>query len=471
MRRREDLRPVQVRVIEELKASLGLQLIMGMGAGKTVCALTAIRDLIDEGAIRSAIVLAPVRIALTVWPNEPKKWEHLKDLDVVVLSGTPKKRGRMLGERHDVYVCSTDNTQWLIDSLANRDRDGPLFDMLVIDELSRFKNPRGSRAKTLARHAHKFRAIIGLTGTPSPKSLEDQYMPLRIISGGEAWGKVGFDQWRNANFRPLDFRGYRWEVFESRRPEIEKVISTWSLRVPKAEETTVPVNEGEEFDVVVPLTPAQEEDLRKLQDELVVELGADGTELVVPEEEAEDVKAANEATAVGKASQILQGFLYRDGYPVQVYSDAKLKALLDLIEAVGHENIIIVYNYLFDRNRLKRALPEAVCVNDCRTEAEFVDVIERASRGEIRFLLAHAANLGHGIDGLQHGFARIVWYDVPWSSELYRQMLARIARPGQQNPVYSHRIVADHWIERRRIERLRQRVENEEALVSKLETV
>lgn len=471
MRRREDLRPVQVRVIEELKAAAGLQLVMGMGAGKTVCALTAIRDLLDAGVIRAAVVLAPVRIALTVWPNEPRKWQHLESLDVAVLAGSPVKRGLVLREKHDVYVCSTDNTQWLIDVLARRRRDDPLFDMLVIDELSRYKNPRGARAKALARHAFKFRAIIGLTGTPSPRSLEDQYMPLRIVSGGEAWGGIGFDQWRNTNFRPLDYRGYRWEVFESRRPEIEKVISVWSLRVPKAEETTVAVNEGEEFDVVVPLTPAQEADLRKLQDELVIELGADGVELVVPEEDAEDVRAANEATAVGKASQILQGFLYRDGRTVQVYSDAKLKALMDLIEGVGYENIVIVYNYLFDRDRLKRALPEAVCVNDCRTEAEFVDLIARASRGEIRFLLAHAANLGHGIDGLQHGFARIVWYDVPWSSELYRQMLARVARPGQKNPVYSHRIVADHWLERRRIERLRQRVDSEEALVSRMETL
>jgi superfamily II DNA or RNA helicase len=469
MKSRSILRPAQLRAIEELKSSTGLQLVAGMGFGKSCCVLTAIRDLLDAGTIRAAIIIAPVRVALTTWPNEISTWEHMQSTDVVVLSGSPERRLRLLKEPHEVYVCSIDSLVWLVDALRKFAQNDPRWDFLCVDELSRFKSPRGERAKKLNRFCQRFRAIAGITGTPRPNSWEDQWMPLQIVSAGEAWDTNGFDNWRKKHCVQMDWRGFNWQVREDAIPYIKRVVDDWTLTIPPEESTDVPFNSGPEFDVVVPLTPAQKADLADLEKDLLIELGAEGAEVL---DDSEDTVAAlSQATATQKAAQILQGFLYRDGCTVQTYTDAKLKALDDLLAGADGENVIVVYNYRHDLERLKKHLPTARWVDREQSDEEFVALIDACRKGEVQYLLAHSANLSHGVDGLQHGFARMIWLEMTWSAELYEQMLRRIARPGQQRPVYVHRIVADHFLERRRIERVERKMAEQNDFIATLRTL
>jgi SNF2 family DNA or RNA helicase len=469
MRDRSALRPAQLRVIDELKQSTGLQLVAGMGFGKSCCVLTALRDLLDEGTIRAAIIIAPVRVALTTWPNEIATWEHIKHTDIAVLAGTPSKRLQLLKEQHEVYVCSIDLLVWLVDALRKFPVDDPRWDFLCIDELSRFKSPRGERAKKLNRFSERFKSVVGVTGTPRPNSWEDQWMPLQIVSAGEAWDTNGFDNWRKKHCVQMDWRGFNWQVREDAIPYIERVVDDWTLTIPPEESTDVPFNSGPEFDVVVPLTPAQKADLADLEKDLLIELGAEGAEVL---DDSEDTVAAlSQATATQKAAQILQGFLYRDGCTVQTYTDAKLKALDDLLAGADGENVIVVYNYRHDLERLKKHLPTARWVDREQSDEEFVALIDACRKGEVQYLLAHSANLSHGVDGLQHGFARMIWLEMTWSAELYEQMLRRIARPGQQRPVYVHRIVADHFLERRRIERVERKMAEQNDFIATLRTL
>jgi SNF2 family DNA or RNA helicase len=408
-------------------------------------------------------------VALTTWPNEISSWAHLCHLDAVVLAGSPERRLKLLKEKHDLYICSIDNMVWLIDALRKFKADDPRWDMLGIDELSRFKSPRGERAKKLNRFADRFRCIVGLTGTPRPNSWEDQYMPLQLVSAGEAWDTSGFDDWRKKHCIQMDWRGFNWQVREDALPYIRRVVDDWTLTIPPEESTDVPFNSGPEFDIIVPLTKAQADDLASLEKELLVELGAEGTDLLDDSEEI--VAALSQATATQKATQILQGFLYRDGETVQTYTDAKLKALDDLLAGADGENVIIVYNYRHDLERLKKHLPTARFVDREQSDDEFVDLISSCRKGEVQYLLAHVANLGHGVDGLQHGFARMIWFEVSWSSESTIQLIRRIARPGQTKPVFSHRIVADHWLEQRRIERVERKLVEETDFIATLRTI
>lgn len=469
MRPRGALRPAQLRVIEELKTSTGLQLVMGLGAGKTASALTAIVDLLAAQTIRAAIIIAPVRVALTTWPNEIAQWEHTKHLDAVVLAGGPEKRLRLLKEKHDIYICSIDSLVWLIDALRKFPKDDPRWDMLVIDELSRFKSPRGERAKKLNRFANRFGALIGLTGTPRPNSWEDQYMPLQLVSAGTAWDTSGFDDWRKKHCMQMDFRGFNWQVREDALPYIRRVIDDWTLTIPPDQATDIPFNSGPEFDVVVPLSKAQKEDLATLEKELIVELGGEGVDLLDDSEEL--VAALSQATASQKMAQICQGFLYKDGETVQTYGKAKLNALDDLLAAADGENVIIVYNYRHDFEVLKNHLKGARWVDREQSDEDFVELIAAGRRGEVQYLLAHPANLGHGVDGLQHGFSRMIWYEFSWSQELVAQMTARIARSGQTKPVYSHRILADHWLEHRRVRRVETKQVEEAEFISTLKRI
>ena len=469
MRPRTALRPAQLRVIEELKSSTGLQLVMAMGGGKSVSTLTAIVDLLAARTIRAAIIIAPVRVALTTWPNEIANWEHTAHLDAVALAGTPERRLKLLQEKHDIYICSIDSLVWLIDALRKFAKDDPRWDMLVIDELSRFKSPRGERAKKLNRFVARFGCVVGLTGTPRPNGWEDQYMPLQIVSAGTAWDTSGFDAWRKAHFTQMDFHGYKWEARRDALPYIKGVVDDWTLTIPPDQATDIPFNSGPDFDVVVPLTQAQKDDIASLEKELIIELGAEGTDLLDPSEEI--VQAMSQATAAGKISQILQGFLYKDGQTVQTYSKAKLEALDDLLAAADGENVMIVYEYRHDLEMLKKHLKGARWVDREQTDEEFVQLINDCRDGKVQYLLAHMANLGHGVDGLQHGFSRMIWYQYGWSQEGVSQITARIARSGQTKPVYSHRIVADHWLERKRIQRVEQKMVEEAEFIQTLRRI
>ena len=469
MLKREMLRPIQIKCAREIAESTGLQLVANMGFGKSVSVLTAIRDLLDAGTIRAAIIIAPVRVALSTWPNEIGKWEHTRDLDFVVLSGTPEKRMRLLQERHQIYICSTDSLVWLIDSLRKFPDNDPRWDFFCVDELSRFKSPRGERAKKLNRFTSKFRSLVGITGTPKPNGWEDQYMPIQIVSAGTAWNTSGFDAWRKAHFTQMDYHGYKWAVRADAVPYIRRVVDEWTLTIPPDQATNIPFNSGPDFDVVVPLTDAQKADLASLEKELIVELGGEGVDLLDPREDI--VQALSQATATSKMSQILQGFLYQDGKTVQTYGKAKLGALDDLLAAADGENVMIVYEYRHDLEVLNKHLKGARWVDREQSDEEFVALIDACRRGGVQYLLVHAANMGHGIDGLQHGFARIIWYSYYWSPEMVQQLTARIARSGQTRPVHSHRILADHWLERRRIERVESKMAEEAEFIQSLKRV
>lgn len=453
---------------EELKQSTGLQLVMGLGAGKTASTLTAVADLLAEGTIRACIIIAPVRVALTTWPNEIAEWEHTRHLDFVVLAGTPEKRLKLLKERHQVYICSIDLLVWLIDALRKFKPDDPRWDMLVIDELSRFKSPRGERAKKLNRFSARFGAIVGLTGTPRPNGWEDQWMPIQLVSAGTAWDTQGFDEWRKTHFMQMDFHGYKWEPHKHAISKIKRVIDDWTLTIPPDEATDIPFNYGAAYDVVVPLTKAQEGDLLTLKRDLLVELGADGADLLNPDETL--VAALSQATASGKMCQIVQGFLYQDGETVQTYGNGKLDALDDLLAANDGENVIIVYHYKHDLEVLKKHLKGARVLGAETGDDEAVEIINAWNAGKIQYLLCHPASVGHGIQ-LQFGGRRMIWYALTWSAEHFAQMCKRIARPGQKHPVYIHRILADHFIERMRVNRVETKLAEEAEFIASLRSL
>lgn len=463
MRERKDLRPSQARIVKEICESRGLQVVLPMGSGKTATALTAIRDLLDAHQIRGAIVLAPVRVALTTWPDEIKKWAHLHDTDLVVLKGSPDRRMRLLNEDHEVYVCSIDNITWLIDVLRKMGPHDPRWDMLVIDELSRFKSPRGERAKKLARFAERFGAIIGLTGTPRPNGWEDQYMPLRIVSAGEAWGGVGFDAWRSDHFKSEDPFGYKWSVRKSAIPILGAVVRDWTISVPPEQGASVDFNFGADFDVVVPLCKEAKRDLETMEKHLFVELGIEAFD---PSDDGM-VVALSKAVASGKMTQILQGFLYQEGHPVKFYDDAKLDAVADMLEGIGHEPTILVYHYREDLAGLKRRFGDMPHLGHGVTEAQTIKTIRDWNEGKIPLMAIHPASAGHGIE-LQGGGRRMIWVDMTWSSELFAQTCKRIARPGQKLPVYVHRVLADHWLERLRIDRVEMKLAEEAEFIGGL---
>jgi superfamily II DNA or RNA helicase len=172
-------------------------LVAPLGAGKSTVALTAVAELIRDGHRRHALVIAPKLVATTVWPAEIAAWPHVARLRVAVLDGSPAQRSGLLQRAHmqDVTVIGVDLVPWLVTELARFGRDHPAFDILIIDETSRLKDPTGKRSRALLRGAGRFRTRWGLTGTPRPNSSMDLFMPAAIITDGALWGRA-FIPWQ-----------------------------------------------------------------------------------------------------------------------------------------------------------------------------------------------------------------------------------------------------------------------------------
>lgn len=468
MRDRSQLRPVQLRLISEMKTSEGVGIVLGMGGGKTACALTAIADLLADGQIRAAIVVAPKRVALSTWPDEVKIWQHLSHLSVGVVGGDRARREAVLRERHDVYTCGIDNLPWLIDELK-KIPDHPGMDQLVIDELSRMKNPRGSRAKLLNRNSTKFGAIWGLTGTPRPGGWEDLWMPLQIVSKGRAWG-MSFDPWRQRHFEALDYHGRKWAVRPEAIPRLQQVVGEWVVTIPPEDTVDVPFVSGLGHDIIVPLSPAARADADMMERDLLILLGRKGTLADINPQDDGVIVALSAAVASGKLSQIMQGYVYEDGRAVQHYDAAKADALVDFVEDLDGEPLIICYWYEEDLAVLRSLYPDLPHLGAGISDKKAAQTIEDWNAGRLPLLALHPASAGHGLN-LQFGGARMLWYAMPWSPELYAQTVKRLARPGQTRPVFVHRLLADHPYEQLRLQRVEGKIDAEREFIADLRRI
>jgi superfamily II DNA or RNA helicase len=226
------LRSYQERAATWLYEHDAVFLIAPLGAGKGAAALTAVADLIRDGHRRHALVIAPKLVATTVWPAEIASWPHLAHLRIAVLDGSPAQRSGLLQRAHmqDVTVIGVDLVPWLITELAKFGHDHPVFDILIIDETSRLKDPTGKRARALIRGAGRFRTRWGLTGTPRPNSSRDLFMPAAIITDGALWGRA-FVPWQKRYFRPRDPFGREWAALPGAAEKIAADFGTVAMTV------------------------------------------------------------------------------------------------------------------------------------------------------------------------------------------------------------------------------------------------
>jgi hypothetical protein len=433
-----------------------VQAVLPMGAGKTAAALTAIQELIDDGEIRCALVLAPKRVAQLVWPAEVKLWEHLKGLRVQLVSGTARERDKLLQKAGvDVYVVGVDNTQWLVEWLQEHVIPSfPLYDCLVIDELSRFKNPRSKRAKALMKVRKHFKNVWGLTGTPRPNGYEDQFKPLTLLTNGRLWGKA-FDPWRERYFM-TDYMRLKWTV----RPEWEQKL------VDDINKVTVTISESDmpelpELSTIVHWVdlPA---DARRAFDDMERHL--------IAEIRKRGIAAVNMAVATGKLAQIANGYLYADGAgDVEHLHSAKYELLEEMLLDL-EENALIAYEYKEGLRLLQAMLPGLPYLGAGVSDTKAASHELEWNRSSLPRLALHPASAGHGLN-LQHGGSQMFWPELTWSSEMYDQTVKRFHRPGQKKLCFNHLILARDTIDEEKHNRVVLKMASQDAFVRLLNKV
>jgi hypothetical protein len=461
MRAKSELRDYQQRAVTTLYESNGLALVLPMGSGKTAIALTAIDEMINDKAIRHGLVLAPKRVATLTWPAEIADWRHLRGTPYAVLVQDQARRAQLLrdaGSRR-LTILGIDHTQWLCDELAKLPDDHPIFDLLVIDEISRFRNPKSKRAKALLEQAPRFKAIWGMTGTPRPNGYEDLFKPLAIITREALWGR-SFYKWQRERFYPLDRNGYHWAILP--QWEARTVAEARSVMLSLAPEDMPQLPPVSVITHYVDLPPDLYPRYRKMQRELFLET-ANGREIL----------AASAGVAAGKLAQIAQGHIYGEegNEDVERMHDEKVEWIEELVEAAAGDPMIIVYEYVEDLRVLRQLFGSSLPylgagVSDGQAKAN----VEAWNAGKLPLFAIHAASGGHGLN-LQFGGHQLAWYGLTWSSELFDQTVARIVRPGQAHKVFIHVCLARGTVDELKRLRVIEKLSSEEAFKAFLKTI
>lgn len=398
-------------------------LLLDMGLGKTSITLTAINDLLfDSFEVHKVLVIAPLRVARDTWPAEIEKWEHLRDLHYSTVVGTEQERIAAFRTPADIYIINRENIQWLIEESGI-----PFdFDMVVIDELSSFKNHQSKRFKSLMKVRHKIKRIVGLTGTPAGNGLMDLYAEFRLLDMGERLGRF-IGQYRDMYFIPDKRNGmviYSYKPQPDAEKRIYDKISDITISMKAADNLKMPNLISTEC--VVELSEKQKEKYDELKKELV--LTADENE----------VTAANAASLSNKLSQMANGAVYSDEKTIIEIHDKKLEALEDIIESMNGKPMLIAYWYNHDLERIKKRFN----VREIKSSKDISDW----NSGKIPIAVIHPASAGHGLN-LQNGGSTLVWFGLTWSLELYQQTNARLWRQGQKNTVVIHHIIAKDTID------------------------
>ena len=404
-------------------------LFLDMGLGKTVVTLTVVQRLIwQEFAAQKCLVIAPKRVAEDTWSREAEKWDHLSDLRISKVLGTPKQRVAALAADADVYVINRENVVWLVETLGTKWD----FDILVVDELSSFKSSKSKRWRALKRVAGLCSYVYGLTGTPAPNGYIDLWPEVYIIDRGARLGR-SLGAYRDTFFSPGAHKGhivYEWRLKPGARDRIDHLLSDICLSMSKEDWLELP--ERTYNTVYVRMDGAGRKLYDRFQRDKILPL-LQGAVTSVDKDYDSAVLADMAAQVTGKLLQMANGAVYDDGGGVLHIHDAKLEALEEIREASHGQPLLVFYTYKHDLTRIQEKFPDAV-----KLEGE--DTIDRWNAGEIPMLLCHPASAGHGLN-LQAGGHIIVWFGLPWSLELYQQANDRLHRMGQTVGVIVHHIV------------------------------
>lgn len=394
---------------------------MDPGLGKTSTTLAAIDFLIDEGHTQHALVVAPVRVAKTVWPVEVEKWSDFYRLDVCVLCEmTSEERIELLKEKHDVYVI---NPESLVRLLELDPWQYLNLDMLVVDESTKFKDTQTQRFKALKKHLHKFTRRIVLTGTPAPNGLADLFGQVYVCDLGAALGRFITHFRQRYMYQSRD--GFSWILAEGAEARIYAAVKPILLRMMAVDYLEMPELINNYIDITLP--PGIQKLYKELERNFLLAL-QDAT-----------IPVFNTAALGTKLRQVANGFIYDEDHVSHYVHNEKLKALIELVEEMQGRPLIVCYEFIEDANLIENNFPDAVNISK---RHDTLNVVNDFNEGLIPLLIGHPRSMGHGLN-LQETCKDICWYGITWDLELYQQAIARIWRQGQKSPVVEvHHIVA-----------------------------
>lgn len=422
--------------------------ILDMGMGKTATTLSAVNELMfDRFEVTKVLVIAPLRVANTVWSDEIEQWAELRHLRYSKIVGTPKQRKVALQKDADIYIVNRENLPWLVEQCS------PYFkwDMVVIDELSSFKSWQSKRFKAFMAMRPYVKRIVGLTGTPSSNGLMDLFAEFKVIDGGERLGRF-IGEFRSRYFEEGRRNGnivYEYIPMDYAECQIQDKISDITISMKTLDYLDMP--ELISTKKLVRMSEKEKEKYSQFKKEYVLS-ELDGLE----------VTAANAASLTNKLVQLSNGAVYSDDHTVVALHEQKLDALEDILESANGEPVLVAYWFKHDLARIIGRL-EKLKVKSRLLKTE--EDIREWNKGNVTVGLLHPAGAGHGLN-LQKGGHHLVWFGLTWSLELYQQTNARLWRQGQEaETVVIQHIVTEGTIDEEILKALENKDAQQERLI------
>lgn len=449
-------RPYQELIVRHQVEQERDNVFAGMGLGKTVSTLTAIDRLLLAGEQTSPVlVLAPLRVAQSTWPDEADKWAHLRNIEVRPILGTKDQRIMALNDKNaSVFTVNYENLPWLIDWYKHNPKPWP-FTMVVADESTKLKGFRSrqgtARAQAIASVAHtKVKRWVNLTGTPAPNGLKDLWGQHWFVDGGAALGR-SFSAFSRRWFRS-SYDGFGLDPLDHAQREIQTLMAPKSLSLDAKD--WFDIHEPIKNVIPVHLPHKAMQQYREMEKKMFLELDT-----------GDEIEALNAAAKTQKCLQLANGAIYTNEQGEwQEVHDAKLQALDDIIEEAAGAPVLVAYHFKSDLHRLVRAFPRA------RVLDQNPQTLRDWNAGKIPILLAHPASAGHGLN-LQDGGNILVFFSVNWNLEEHLQIIERIGpvrqmQAGHNRPVFLHYILAHNTLDYDVMERLETKCSVQDSLMN-----
>lgn len=443
----------------------GAGLLLDPGLGKTSITVASFDLLRKKGYEKKMLVIAPLRVAYSVWPEEVEKWSQFNHLRVSVLHGRDKEKA--LQADADIYVINFEGIKWLVDSGGMADLIKRGVSVLTIDELSKLKHTNTQRFKLLKPYLPKFRRRWGLTGSPAPNGLLDLFGQIYTLDLGASLGRY-VTHYRTEFFYQSGYGGYTWLPLPGAKERIYAKIAPSVLRMDAKDYLELPQQITNVIRVALPPAVAT----------MYAQMERDAFTMLDKETA---LTAASAAAAMNKCAQIANGGVYKDNLlgddqpqlkgprPVEELHTEKVEALVDLLEELQGSPLLVAYEFKHDLDRIRKALGEVPYIGGGVSATRAAELERQWNEGKLPVLFGHPASIGHGLN-LQEGQAyNVCWFGLTWDLELYEQFIKRVLRQGNKNTrVIVHHIICRDTVDEAKLKALGAKNRNQSALMQAL---
>lgn len=434
------------------------------GLGKTSIILAIIKILLKKKIISKVLIIAPLRVVHGVWPEEIKKWLDFNELTYSIVHGkNPRAREKAFRVEATVYIMNPEGLEWL-----ERQKRWN-FDMLVVDESSKFRNTKSLRFKIMRRLVKKFQRRYILTGTPAPNGLLNLFGQMYILDQGRALGAY-ITHYRNQYFNPSGYGGYDWVIKEGAAERIYDRIRPLILRMEAADYLKLPPLISSNIKIELP--PDVMKIYRELENTLITEI------------DDKKIVAANAAVASQKCRQVANGGIYIEDLSMasedsvfefkrgkresKILHMLKAEAVLELVEELEGQPALIAYEFDHDLERLKKVLgKDTPHIGGGVSVKRGVEIQNAWNAGEIPKLLGQPSSVGFGLN-LQGAGRAVIFHSLPWDLEAYDQFIKRVWRQGQTGRVFLYHIVSNTIVDRAILGALARKSRTQKALLDAL---